>query len=84
MVLMSFAEIKAFFAYFQALTCLFFVLHAQVKLTEAEAAAINKYKMSGEIIYSKDRLGYSDARNETAGGMMKNLAASGMQKALEG
>ena len=52
-----------------------FKLEARVQLTEAEAANVKRYKMGREILYSKDRMGYNDAENYSAGGMARNLAA---------
>ena len=52
-----------------------FSLNARVQLTEAEAANVKKYKMGSEVLYSKDRMGYRDWDNESAGGMARNLAA---------
>lgn len=52
-----------------------FSLDAKVQLTEDEAADVKKYKMGSEVIYSKDRMGYNEYANETAGGMARNLAA---------
>lgn len=52
-----------------------FTLQARVHLTEAEAANVKKYKMGHEVLYSKDRMGYRDSDNQSAGGMARNLAA---------
>lgn len=52
-----------------------FSLNAKVSLTDQEAADVKKYKMGSEIIYSKDRMGYNEHDNDTAGGMARNLAA---------
>jgi len=52
-----------------------FSLEAKVKLTPAEAEHVQKYKMGSEIIYSKDRMGYNPHGNDTAGGMLRNVAA---------
>ena len=52
-----------------------FVLEAKVSLTPAETEHVEKYKMGSEIIYSKDRLGYNPHGNDSAGGMLRNVAA---------
>lgn len=52
-----------------------FSLEAKVQLTDAEAASVKKYKMGSEVLYSKDRMGYRDWDNDSAGGMARNLAA---------
>lgn len=52
-----------------------FSLNAKVRLTEQEAADVKKYRMGSEIIYSKDRMGYNEYDNDTAGGMARNFAA---------
>jgi hypothetical protein len=52
-----------------------FSLNAKVQLSDQEAADVKKYKMGSEIIYSKDRMGYNEHANDSAGGMARNLAA---------
>ena len=52
-----------------------FTLHAKAQLSETEAANVKKYKMGGEVLYSKDRLGYNPYGNDSAGGMARNIAA---------
>ncbi len=52
-----------------------FSLHAKVQLSDTEAANVKKYKIGSEIVYSKDRMGYNPHSNDTAGGMVRNLAA---------
>lgn len=52
-----------------------FSLEAKVQLTDIEAANVKKYRMGSEIIFSKDRMGYNEHANDSAGGMARNLAA---------
>ena len=51
-----------------------FTLVARVRLSEAEAANVKKYKMSSEVIYAKDRVGFNE-NDLSAKGWAKNIAA---------